>query len=163
MAGRWYALPPRDSDPTRRAAAWPTRCWAARVVTRGAVVAEAAGQVRRRVPVLAALEERGVARREYFVEGLGAAQFAVPGAVDRLRTLAGEEGGDQASAVVLAATGPANPYGARCLAGSGGRLRRGAGDCGRAPGGRKAGALVVLVHGELWSLCRARQPDRHIL
>ncbi len=57
-------------------------------------------------PVLARLEETGRVRRGYFVEGLGGAQFALPGAVDRLRT----DGGDEA--VLLAATDPANPYGA---------------------------------------------------
>ena len=61
-------------------------------------------------PVLKALEERGEARRGYFVAGLGAAQFALPGAVDRVR-------GDRmpepdAAPVVLAATDPAQPYGA---------------------------------------------------
>ena len=59
-------------------------------------------------PVLKALEERGPGRRGYFVAGLGAAQFALPGAVDRLRSH--REPGD--STVVLAATDPAQPYGA---------------------------------------------------
>jgi ATP-dependent Lhr-like helicase len=56
-------------------------------------------------PVLKALEERGRVRRGYFVAGLGAAQFALPGAVDRLR--AHREPGD--SVCVLAATDPAQP------------------------------------------------------
>jgi ATP-dependent Lhr-like helicase len=61
-------------------------------------------------PVLKALEERGEVRRGYFVAGLGAAQFALPGAVDRLRAVREVE---QAEApVVLAATDPAQPYGA---------------------------------------------------
>ena len=59
-------------------------------------------------PVLKALEERGRVRRGYFVAGLGAAQFALPGAVDRLRSF--REEGD--SVYVLAATDPAQPYGA---------------------------------------------------
>src|SRR4029077_7126515 len=54
------------------------------------------------------LELLGTARRGYFVEGLGGAQFALPGAVERLRSLS-ETGG---SFQVLAATDPANPYGA---------------------------------------------------
>ena len=57
-------------------------------MTRGAAMAEGVtGGFAAVYPVLAALEERGAARRGYFVEGLGAAQFAVPGAVDRLRAL----------------------------------------------------------------------------
>ena len=60
-------------------------------------------------PVLRALEERGQVRRGYFVAGLGGAQFASPGAVDRLRQH--REPTDQPTAVALAATDPAQPYG----------------------------------------------------
>jgi ATP-dependent Lhr-like helicase len=65
-------------------------------------------------PVLKALEERGRVRRGYFVAGLGAAQFALPGAVDRLRSFrTAPEGGDaEAPVTVLAAVDPAQPYGA---------------------------------------------------
>src|SRR5262249_28804190 len=59
-------------------------------------------------PVLKAFEEAGRCRRGYFVEGLGGAQFAHPGAVDRLRALGPADG----AVAVLAATDPANPYGA---------------------------------------------------
>ena len=121
VAGRWSRLPERDTDPTRRAAAL-TEALLDRhgVLTRGAVAAEGVvGGYAGVYPVLAAFEERGAARRGYFVEGLGAAQFAVPGAVDRLRALAdrAERGGRDSDAVtggalVLAATDPANPYGA---------------------------------------------------
>jgi ATP-dependent Lhr-like helicase len=58
---------------------------------------------------LAALETIGVARRGYFIEGLGGAQFALPGAVERLRA---QKDDDAAPPVVLAATDPAQPYGA---------------------------------------------------
>ncbi len=61
-------------------------------------------------PVLKALEERGEIRRGYFIAGLGAAQFALPGAVDRIRSLRSTER-DQ-TPLVLAATDPAQPYGA---------------------------------------------------
>jgi ATP-dependent Lhr-like helicase len=54
------------------------------------------------------LELLGTARRGYFVEGLGGAQFALPGAVERLRALPRPDG----SPLILAATDPANPYGA---------------------------------------------------
>jgi ATP-dependent helicase Lhr and Lhr-like helicase len=123
------------------------------VVTRGAVAAEGVtGGFAAVYPVLAGLEERGAARRGYFVEGLGAAQFAVPGAVDRLRALAGESPGPRASgALVLAATDPANPFGA-ALPWPERVVDSGDGDTATATGhraGRKAGALVVLVGGEL--------------
>jgi ATP-dependent Lhr-like helicase len=58
---------------------------------------------------LANLETLGTARRGYFVEGLGGAQFALPAAVERLRSMRSDE---PAGALVLAATDPANPYGA---------------------------------------------------
>jgi ATP-dependent helicase Lhr and Lhr-like helicase len=150
MAGRWYRLADRDTNPTRRAATTADLLLERHgVVTRGAVMAEnLPGGFAGVYPVFGALEERGVARRGYFVEGLGAAQFAVPGAVDRLRSLADRP--PRAHAIVLASTDPANPYGAalpwpdRIV------------DEGSAPGspsghraGRKAGALVVLVDGDL--------------
>jgi ATP-dependent Lhr-like helicase len=156
MAGRWSRLPERDLDPTRRATALADLLLERHgVVTRGAVMSEGVtGGFAAVYPVLGALEERGAARRGYFVEGLGAAQFAVPGAVDRLRALSepaelAKRTG--ASAVVLASTDPANPYGAalpwpeRVVDSGNGETVPAAGH--RA--GRKAGALVVLVGGEL--------------
>ncbi|MBB2942313.1 ATP-dependent Lhr-like helicase [Actinoplanes lutulentus] len=156
MVGRWSRLPERDLDPTRRAAALADLLLERHgVVTRGAVMSEGVtGGFSAVYPVLAALEERGAARRGYFVEGLGAAQFAVPGAVDRLRALAepaelAKRTG--ATAVVLASTDPANPYGAalpwpdRVVDSGDGEPTAKAGH--RA--GRKAGALVVLVGGDL--------------
>src|SRR5262249_61940761 len=59
---------------------------------------------------LRALETLGVCRRGYFVEGLGGAQFALPGAVERLRELRPREGEEQ-EPLVLAAADPAQPYG----------------------------------------------------
>lgn len=139
-AGRWSLLPTRDADPTRRTHAQAEQLLARHgVVTRGAVVSEQvpggfAGVYR----VLAAFEDAGRCRRGYFVEGLGAAQFATAGAVDRLRghTTTGEK----PVAVALAATDPANPYGAALPWPD--PLSEG----GHRPG-RKAGALVVLVDG----------------
>ncbi|MEV1286977.1 ATP-dependent helicase [Micromonospora sp. NPDC049679] len=156
VAGRWSRLPDRDDDPTRRAAALADSLLERHgVVTRGAVVAEGVtGGFSAVYPVLAALEERGAARRGYFVEGLGAAQFAVPGAVDRLRALSEPVDATRlasGSTLVLAATDPANPYGAalpwpeRVIDSGDGRAAAATGH--RA--GRKAGALVVLVSGEL--------------
>ena len=87
-------------------------------------------------PVLKALEDRGQVRRGYFVAGLGAAQFALPGAVDRLRSCRDLQEDDLAP-VVLAATDPAQPYGAAL-------------PWPESPGrpARSAGAFVVLVGGE---------------
>ncbi len=61
--------------------------------------------------VLKAMEESGKIRRGYFVAGLGATQFALPAAVDLLRSLRAGAQGDEAEMVMLAATDPANPYG----------------------------------------------------
>ncbi len=86
-------------------------------------------------PELSQLETLGVARRGYFVEGLGGAQFALPGAVERLRAQnAGEE-----TPIVLAAVDPAQPYGAA--------LAWPAREEGRRPA-RVAGAYVVISEGE---------------
>jgi ATP-dependent Lhr-like helicase len=108
--------------------------------------------------VLRAFEENGRARRGYFVETLGAAQFGTPGSVDRLRSFASPDR-VPGSAVVLAATDPANVYGAALPwperpSGDheGVDIGEGSGSGRRASGhraGRKAGALVVLVDGDL--------------
>jgi ATP-dependent Lhr-like helicase len=125
------------------------------VLTREAVAAEElAGGFSGIYPVLRAMEESGRIRRGYFVDGLGAAQFALPGAVDRLRSMrepavgrtsAGTPGraagGDAGPTVhLLAAVDPANPYGAALA-----WPRRG--DADRRPLPRAAGAYVVLVDG----------------
>jgi ATP-dependent Lhr-like helicase len=159
-AGRWALLPDREPDPTRRAhAAAEALLDRHGILTRGAVTAEhVAGGFAAVYPVLKAFEETGRARRGYFVEGLGGAQFATAGAVDRMRALGAPRadgaswqtpvpGGwrerrapDDDGALVLAATDPANPYGA-ALAWPGHE--------GAHRPGRKAGALVVVVDGEL--------------
>ncbi|CAB4850464.1 MAG: hypothetical protein F2772_05985 [Actinobacteria bacterium] len=88
------------------------------VVTREAVLAEGVrGGYAGVYGVLKVLEERGQARRGYFVAGLGAAQFSLPGAVDRLRSLRDTSEWSlhpetAPAPVVLAATDPAQPYGA---------------------------------------------------
>ena len=80
------------------------------IVTREAVLAEGIpGGFASLYGELANLETLGTARRGYFVEGLGGAQFALPAAVERLRGLRSDE---PAGPLVLAATDPANPYGA---------------------------------------------------
>jgi len=83
------------------------------VVTREAVLAEGlAGGFASVYPVLKAMEEAGRARRGYFVAGLGAAQFAFPGAVDRLRSARETDVESGPQIVLLAAADPAQPYGA---------------------------------------------------
>ena len=124
------------------------------VLTRGAVAAERiTGGFAAVYPVLRAMEEAGQCRRGYFVEGLGGAQFALPGAVDRMRALADRPrpadrpapAADSAErAVVLAAADPAQPYGAALAWPD----RPGETVTSHRPG-RKAGALVVLVDGAL--------------
>jgi ATP-dependent helicase Lhr and Lhr-like helicase len=79
------------------------------IVTRETVLAEGVpGGFASVYAELGNLELLGTARRGYFVEGLGGAQFALPGAVERLRSLPEDDG----SFLLLAATDPANPYGA---------------------------------------------------
>ncbi len=81
------------------------------VVTREAVAADGvSGGFGIVYPVLKGLEENGRIRRGYFVAGLGATQFAMPGALDLLRSL--RDAPDEVEIAVLAATDPANPYGA---------------------------------------------------
>ncbi|MCP2338849.1 ATP-dependent helicase [Actinomadura rupiterrae] len=89
VAGRWWPLPERESAPTLRSHALAEALLDRYgIVIRGAVAAERTpGGFSAVYPVLRAFEESGRCRRGYFVEGLGAAQFALPGAVDRLRAL----------------------------------------------------------------------------
>ncbi|MDQ0870502.1 ATP-dependent Lhr-like helicase [Arthrobacter sp. V1I9] len=147
-AGRWSALPQPELDPTIHARATAELLLDRYgVVTRGSVMAEQIlGGFGLMYKVLARLEEAGRCRRGYFIEHLGAAQFAVPATVDRLRSYSEDSQLDKPEpvALALAATDPANPYGAALPwpalhdeAGTGHRP------------GRKAGALVVLVDGSL--------------
>jgi len=148
VSGRWSLLPGReDADPTLRAHALAlTLLERYGVLTRGAVAAERiAGGFGAVYPVLRAMEEAGQCRRGYFVEGLGGAQFALPGAVDRMRALADTTADKSPKrAVVLAAADPAQPYGAALPWPE----RPGETPSSHRPG-RKAGALTVLLDGEL--------------
>ncbi|MCX5386073.1 ATP-dependent helicase [Streptomyces sp. NBC_00083] len=149
VSGRWSLLPAREPDPTHRAHAL-ARALLDRhgVVTRGAVQAEGVeGGFSATYRILAAFEDSGQARRGYVVEGLGAAQFAMDGAVDRLRAAAtardrGSDAQSAPQAIVLAAADPANAYGAALP------WPEPPGGAGHKPG-RKAGSVVVLVDGEL--------------
>ena len=145
-AGRWSLVPDREADTTRRAhARAETFLERHGVLTRGALDTErVTGGFSGVYKVLRAMEESGQLIRGYVVEGLGAAQFAARGAVDRLRALsrsdtpAGTDAKD--AAVVLAAADPAQPYGAALP------WPQPLGDGKHRPA-RKAGALAVLVDG----------------
>jgi ATP-dependent helicase Lhr and Lhr-like helicase len=122
------------------------------VLTREAVVGEGwPGGFAGLYPVLRAMEESGRIRRGYFVEGLGGSQFALPGAVDRLRSLREAGGG----VVALAATDPANAYGTILpWPESGGRMSRAAGaycvlDEGRMVLYLERGGRSLLTNGEV--------------
>ncbi|MGW3361387.1 ATP-dependent helicase [Streptosporangium canum] len=159
VGGRWWLLPGAADDPTQRAHAQAEALLERHgVVTRGAVTAERLpGGFAAVYQVLRAFEESGRCRRGYFVEGLGGAQFALPGAVDRMRAAATPSRSEAAApdpwstrrpegngrrAVVLAAADPANPYGAALP------WPAHPGEVSHKPG-RKAGSLVVLVDGHL--------------
>ncbi|WP_199443304.1 ATP-dependent helicase [Umezawaea beigongshangensis] len=145
VAGRWSLAVAPAADPTRRAHA-RAEAFLERhgVLTRGALDTErVTGGFSAVYRVLRAMEESGQVVRGYVVEGLGAAQFAARGAVDRLRALSrppGQQHDGTPEAVVLAAADPAQPYGAALPwpAPVGGGKHRPA---------RKAGALAVLVDG----------------
>lgn len=155
-SGRWSALQVPAVDPSARATALATLLLDRHgVLTRGGMgIEDVPGSFATMYRVLSRMEESGAARRGYFVDGLGAAQFAPPGAVDRLRDrdrelAAHREAADGAPAgggAVLAATDPANPYGAAlpwpdpAIAPPEGTAPRPA---------RRAGSLVVLDHGQV--------------
>ncbi len=147
-AGRWSLVPRPDREGGGGASTQTARAHALTlallerygVVTRQGVAAEnIPGGFSSIYPVLKAMEEGGRIRRGYFVEGLGGAQFALPPAVDRLR--AQRDLPEEPQVHVLAATDPANPYGAAVP------WPRRDGDDRRALQ-RAAGARVVLVDGE---------------
>ncbi len=145
IGGRWSLLPRDEADATLRAAAAASLLLERYgVVTRGSVQAEELpGGFAQVYRTLAGFEDAGHCRRGYFIEKLGAAQFATSATVDRLRSFGGDDPDDgtaELHAITLAATDPANPYGAA--------LSWPPQEGGHRPG-RKAGGLVVLVDGAL--------------
>jgi ATP-dependent Lhr-like helicase len=148
VAGRWSALPAAELDSTVRAH-FQAELLLGRhgVLTKGAVSAEGIpGGFAMLYKVLTAFEDAGRCQRGYFVESLGGAQFAVASTVDRLRSYLDSVEPERRDyqTVVLAAADPANPYGASLPWP----------ESAHRPG-RKAGALVALVDGELaWFLER---------
>jgi ATP-dependent Lhr-like helicase len=171
--GRWALVRtgPLPTDATRWSAAIAQQLLARHgVVTREGVGAESIpGGFGSVYPVLKTLEETGRVRRGYFVSGLGATQFSLPGALDLLRSLRDAGGDDTPEVAVLAATDPANPYGATLkwpprqstqntqnpqrTPGSASSASSAlnvvnSGDAGRGPT-RSVGATVILVDGAL--------------
>ena len=145
VQGRWSLTEPLLRDPVdpaaRRRALGELLLERYGILTREQVLAEGiVGGFSAIYSELSQLETLGVARRGYFLEGLGGAQFALPGAVERLRARA--SGDDAARPLVLAAVDPAQPYGAALP-----WPARAAQAGGRRPA-RVAGAYVVLVGGE---------------
>ncbi|WP_370561395.1 Lhr family helicase [Edaphobacter albus] len=100
--------------------------------------------------VLKAMEESGRVRRGYFVADLGATQFAAPSAVEMLRSFRFEREDRGLNVIELAATDPANPYGAL--------LRWPASEAG-AMLSRSVGAKVILAAGELTAYLRRGNPN----
>ncbi|MET9247060.1 ATP-dependent helicase [Nonomuraea sp. NPDC003709] len=180
VGGRWWLLPAPAADSTQRAHAQAEVLLERHgVVTRGAVTSERLpGGFTPVYQVLRAYEESGRCRRGYFVEGLGGAQFSLPGAVDRMRAMAPGLAPSDGPRLSPGAGGPGTGSGAGSFgpgsgaggagSGSGGGRRAvvlaaadpaspyGAalpwpqhpGELGHKPG-RKAGSLVVLVDGHL--------------
>jgi ATP-dependent helicase Lhr and Lhr-like helicase len=115
VQGRWsltaplFRAAPADPSARRRALA-ELLLERYGILTRELVLSEGVpGGFSAIYPELSQLETLGIARRGYFVEGLGGAQFALPGAVERLRA---QRAPEEAPPLVLAATDPAQPYGA---------------------------------------------------
>jgi ATP-dependent Lhr-like helicase len=166
--GRWSlvrsATTASATDATKWSAAITQQLLARHgVVTREGVAAESQpGGFGIVYPVLKTLEETGRVRRGYFVAGLGATQFSLPGALDLLRSLRDTADADAPAVAVLAATDPANPYGATLRWPSKQRQPQSTqttqnsaapavnrdSDSGRAPT-RSVGATVILVDGAL--------------
>jgi ATP-dependent Lhr-like helicase len=156
--GRWSLRAARLADPasaTERSAAL-TRTLLERygVLTREAVHAEGViGGFSTVYDVLKAMEDGGRVRRGYFVAGRGATQFALPGADDRLRGMRGTS--DAPRTLVLAATDPANPYGATlpwptrsedAISESAISAKAGDGTATSRPKPQRAAGAVVVIH-----------------
>ena len=136
-SGRWSLVSALFHDAptdTERASAWADQLLTRHgVVTRAVVLGESIpGGFSGLYPVFTHMEETGRVRRGYFIEHQGGAQFATPGAVDRLRNARQER------LVALASTDPANPYGA-ALAWPESDVRL----------ARVAGSYVLIADGEL--------------
>jgi ATP-dependent helicase Lhr and Lhr-like helicase len=146
--GRWSLLTDRVST-TATDTQWSTAMAQQLLARYGVVTREVAaaegivGGFGAVYDVLKALEDAGRIRRGYFVGGIGAMQFALPPALDMLRSL--RESPETVERLVLAATDPANPYGTTL---KWPEAPAGEEAAGRGPT-RTVGALVVLTNGAL--------------
>ena len=154
--GRW-SLNTAAFTEGRSATAW-SHAMAQQLLTRYGVVfretahAEGlAGGFSAVYDVLKAMEESGRVRRGYFAADLGATQFAMPAAVDLLRSLRAEREGERREMLMLAATDPANPYGALLRWPSGGDAASSL--------TRSVGARVVVCDGALAAYLRRGNPN----
>jgi ATP-dependent Lhr-like helicase len=159
--GRWSLVPSSLASPTE----W-SHAFAQQLLNRyGVLTRESAasenlpGGFSAIYDVLKALEESGRIRRGYFVAGLGATQFALPAAVDLLRSLRNGSSLEKPEMVILAATDPANLYGSV--------LRWPAQEEGEAEGAprqltRGVGASVLLRNGDLVAYLRRTQPNLQV-
>ncbi|GAA4195746.1 ATP-dependent helicase [Microbacterium oryzae] len=143
LGGRWSLLPAPEPDASVRATASASLLLDRYgVVTRGSVQSEQVpGGFAQVYRILAGFEQAGHCRRGYLIEQLGAAQFAASATIDRLRQFASVPDPAPLRPLTLAATDPANPYGAA--------LGWPALEQVKHRPGRKAGGLVVLIDGEL--------------
>lgn len=131
------------------------------VLTRGCLQSEdSPGGFSQLYRIYSEAEDRALVRRGYFIEGLGAAQFAAPATVDALRSAADRLGSRDEqprrtateevfgtfTVTLLAATDPANPYGAALAWPELPKLAEGSAPLRHRPA-RKAGACIVLVDG----------------
>ncbi len=141
-SGRWFSVAVGGESTAEHLARAETLLSRYGVVTRGSVQAEQTpGGFAAIYRVLREMEQQGTALRGYFVDSLGAAQFAAPGVVDRLRSFVRDEDEPASDpAITLAATDPANPFGAALPWPARGE------DAGHRPA-RKAGSLVVIHDG----------------
>ena len=156
--GRW-ALQAAAFDAERSGTEW-SHAMAQQLLTRyGVVFRETAhaenlpGGFSAVYDVLKAMEESGRIRRGYFAADLGATQFAMPAAVDLLRSLRISEG-DKSEMLQLAATDPANPYGAL--------LRWPAAPDSGSSLTRSVGARVILCNGALVAYLRRGNPNAQV-
>ena len=163
--GRWTVVPSGGESVTAWATAMAQQLLARHgVVTRDmTTIEQVPGGFSALYPILRRLEETGRIRRGYFVAGLGAAQFAEPGAVDLLRD--SRDARDEIVTVTLSATDPANPYGVLIpwpLDSKERPAQPQENDASTVRGAtRTAGARVILVDGRL--VCWVSRGDRQLL
>lgn len=157
--GRW-ALQPAAFDESRTTTTW-SHAMAQQLLQRYGIVFREMAQAEN-LPggfssvydVLKAMEESGRIRRGYFAADLGATQFALPSAVDLLRSLRVQSGREETEMLQLAATDPANPYGAL--------LRWPAAPDAASTLTRSVGARVILCDGALVAYLRRGNPNLQV-